>query len=203
MEEEPKGISVSRIAAMKQSTTEATSTDWGAVLTRMSQQRDKALFAQLFQHFAPRVKAYILRQGLTESVAEELMQETLLNVWRKAHLYCAEKAAASTWIFTLARNASIDWMRKQKYPDYAFEDIEQHTLASEQSHEGEQWVERGRMAAMIESLPENQMQVIYLSFYEGRSHTDIAQRLGIPLGSVKSRLRLACRKIRAAWEQAS
>lgn len=172
--------------------------DWNESLAGLGKNQDKQLFVALFRHFAPRVKAYILRLGLVESVAEELMQETMLLMWRKAHMYKPEKAAASTWIFTLARNQSIDWMRKQKYPEYSFDEtFDQPDEAEDEA--GEQLVTRGQLGTIIEKLPENQAQVIYMSFYEGRAHAEIAERLGIPLGSVKSRIRLACEKIKTAW----
>ena len=125
------------------------------------------------------------------------MQETMLSVWRKAHMYCRSKASASTWIFTLARNQSIDWMRKQKYPEYSLE--EWHEEPDESTDRGEHVVMSDRMIKSIEKLPENQAQVIYMSFFEGRSHSDISERLGIPLGSVKSRIRLASEKLKMMW----
>lgn len=182
---------------------------WSLLLTELGQGRAvdsgvsdaacRRMFATLFSHFAPRVKAYILRSGLVESVAEELMQETMLLMWRKAHLYNVAKAAASTWIFTLARNQSIDWMRKQKYPEYAFDDSYDLLPDDARSDAGEQLVISKHLKNLISDLPENQAQVIYMSFYEGRAHAEIAERLGIPLGSVKSRIRLACEKIKLAW----
>ena len=176
-------------------------TDWSALLSALAITKDKTSYLLLYQHFAPKVKAYIMRLGLVESCAEELMQETMLAVWRKAYLYYAAKAVASTWIFTLARNKSIDWMRKQKYPQYSLDDWqEEPDEASENSLEvGEQMVTSNRMEKVISQLPEQQRQVIFMSFYEGRSHSEIANRLGIPLGSVKSRIRLASAKIKMIW----
>jgi RNA polymerase sigma-70 factor (ECF subfamily) len=170
---------------------------WSERLSDLAKTKDKALYIQLFQHFAPKVKAYIIRLGLVETTAEELMQETMLAVWRKAYLYNASKAAASTWIFTLARNQSIDWMRKQKYPEYSLESW--HEEPDDQNDVCEQVVTSDRMAKVISQLPEDQAQVIYMSFYEGRSHSDISDRLGVPLGSVKSRIRLASGKIKMMW----
>lgn len=121
----------------------------------------------------------------------------MLSVWRKAHLFNASKAKASTWIFTLARNQSIDWMRKQKYPEYSLE--EWHEEVDERSNSGEQLVQSERIAADINSLSETQSQVIYMSFFEGRSHSEISERLGVPLGSVKSRIRLASEKLKTKW----
>lgn len=194
MENKPPGEDVDKVVAMPQP--EATQ-DWSSLLMSLGETKDKSLFVQLFKHFAPKIKAYIIRLGLVESTAEELMQETMASVWRKAHMYQKSKAAASTWIFTLARNQSIDWMRKQKYPEYSLD--EWHEEADESQDTCADVVLSARMQASIDKLPELQAQAIYMSFYEGRSHSEIADRLGIPLGSVKSRIRLASEKLRVMW----
>ena len=194
MENKPPGDDVDNVVALQQPEDPKV---WSGILSDMAQTKDKTLYIQLFRHFAPKVKAYIIRLGLVETTAEELMQETMLSVWRKAHLYNASKAAASTWIFTLARNQSIDRMRKQKYPEYGLEAW--HEEPDEEHDMCEQAVTSDRMAKIIAQLPEDQAQVIYMSFYEGRSHSDIADRLGVPLGSVKSRIRLASGKIKMMW----
>jgi len=174
------------------------SVDWSIQLHRLASTKDRQIFIALFRHFAPKVKAYIIRLGINDSTAEELMQETLLTVWRKSHLYQPEKAAASTWIFTLARNQSIDWMRQQKYPEYSCEDWQELELETES--QGEQLVMADRMRQALQQLPPSQAEVLYLSFFEGCSHADIAERLNIPLGSVKSRIRLASEKLRSIWK---
>lgn len=171
--------------------------DLSDMLASLAETKDKQVYIRLFRHFAPKVKAYIVRLGLVDTTAEELMQETMLSVWRKSHMYNRSKASASTWIFTLARNQSIDWMRKQKYPEYSLE--EWHEEPDESTDKGAQSVTTDRMLKSIERLPENQAQVIYMSFFEGRSHSDISDRLGIPLGSVKSRIRLASEKLKTMW----
>lgn len=194
MENKPPGEDVENIIAIQP---KETAQDWSALLSQLAETKDKQLYILLFRHFAPKIKAYIIRLGLMDSTAEELMQETMLSVWRKAHMYNRSKAAASTWIFTLARNQSIDWMRKQKYPEYGLE--EWHEEPDDSVDECEQVVTSDRMAKAIQRLPENQAQVIYMSFFEGRSHSDISDRLGIPLGSVKSRIRLASEKLKLMW----
>lgn len=194
MDNQRSGDDVGNIIAMPQT---YSSSDLSDLLQQFSDKKDKQLYIQLFRHFAPKVKAYIIRLGLVESTAEELMQETMLAVWRKAHLYNRSKAAASTWIFTLARNQSIDWMRKQKYPEYSLDEWVEEVDDSD--HQGEQLVTSDRMEKAIAKLPENQAQVLYMSFFEGRSHSDISDRLGVPLGSVKSRIRLASEKLKMMW----
>lgn len=194
METKSPGEDVEKVVAIPQP---QTTQDWSSILMSLGETKDKSLFVQLFKHFAPKIKAYIVRLGLVESTAEELMQETMASVWRKAHMYQKSKAAASTWIFTLARNQSIDWMRKQKYPEYSLD--EWYEEADESEDICTDVVVSARMQASIGKLPELQAQAIYMSFYEGRSHSEIADRLGIPLGSVKSRIRLASEKLRVMW----
>lgn len=194
METKPPGDDVENIVAIPQ---QEMKNNWSDLLVQLAERRDKQIYIAIFRHFAPKIKAYIARLGLVESTAEELMQETMLAVWRKAHMYNRSKAAASTWIYTLARNLSIDWMRKQKYPEYGLEAW--HEEPDEDRNSGEDEVTADRLQKAISQLPEKQAQVIYMSFFEGRSHTDISDRLGIPLGSVKSRLRLASEKLKMIW----
>ncbi|MDX2465649.1 MAG: sigma-70 family RNA polymerase sigma factor [Porticoccus sp.] len=169
---------------------------WSDLLVEMAVTQDKSLYIKLYRHFAPKIKAYIIRLGVADAAAEELVQEAMLNMWRKAHLFNPEKSAASTWLFTLARNQSIDWMRKQKYPEYSLDSLPEYSECVPESDLGEKAVLCERMAQAISQLPESQSQVIYMSFFEGRSHSEIADRLTIPLGSVKSRIRLAVEKLK-------
>ncbi len=170
--------------------------EWSTCLMALAENRDRSDFARLFAYFAPRVKAYILRLGMPDATAEEVTQEALLLVWRKAHLFNADKASASTWIFTLARNQSIDRMRRDKMPLYELPEEEPDL---DQRDMGEHSIIAQRMKAAIATLPESQAQVLHLTYYEGKSHSEIAGQLGIPLGSVKSRLRLAFSKLKAHW----
>lgn len=202
MENTPPGDDVDNLAFLsKQHAEEFEHMSWTQLLAQLGVTKDRKVYIQLFRHFAPRVKAYIRRLGVLESVADELTQETMLSVWRKAHMFNPEKAAASTWIFTLARNQSIDWMRKQKYPEYSYEEVFHD--AEESATEGTPDIDQGlvtdRVMTAINTLPENQAQVLYMSFFEGRSHAEISSRLDIPLGSVKSRIRLACEKLKQHW----
>ncbi|UTW12444.1 sigma-70 family RNA polymerase sigma factor [Marinobacterium rhizophilum] len=175
--------------------------EWSACLAGLAQTRDRSDYARLFGHFAPRVKAYLIRLGMTPANAEELAQEALLSVWRKAHMFDPAKANASTWIFRLARNLCIDRMRREKIQ---FHELEYDEAADPDArHDGEHAVLATRMAEAIKALPEAQAQVLYLSYYEGRSHSDIAQAIGIPLGSVKSRLRLGFEKLKQIWGESS
>lgn len=187
-------------------TTPATGTVTGQLsmadlLQQIAEKRDTDAFAQLFQAFAPRVKAYMIRQGADPQTAEELAQETLLNVWRKAALYSQEKGSATTWIFTIARNLRIDRLRRevayQELPEGRDEEASSDELPDEALAARER---EERVRSALATLPQDQHEVVALSYLEGLSHSEIAERLGLPLGTVKSRMRLAYQKIREAVE---
>lgn len=158
---------------------------------------DAEAFRKLFQSYAPRVKSYMMRQGADANVAEELTQETLLMVWRKAALYSGDKGSATTWIFTIARNLRIDRLRRevawQPLPEGAAEQASDDPAPDEELAERER---REKVREVLASLPPDQSEVVNLSYVEGLSHSEIAERLKLPLGTVKSRMRLAYGKIR-------
>ena len=159
--------------------------------------QDRAAFAALFAHFAPRVKAYLLRLGAPSGVAEELAQEALLSVWRKAHLFDPAKASAATWLFTIARNLRIDAIRREKRPELDPEDFMPEPDAD--ADDGLMLAENeGRLRLALKELPADQIQVVELSFFADKPHSQIAVELGIPLGTVKSRLRLAMGRLKRA-----
>lgn len=156
----------------------------------------------LFESYAPRVKSYMMRQGADPNTAEELAQETLLTVWRKAALYSDDKGSATTWIFTIARNLRIDRLRRevawQPLPDDIEEEQAPDPAPDEIVSERER---RDKVQAVLAELPPDQAEAVNLSYVEGLSHSEIAERLGVPLGTVKSRMRLAYHKIRDALEE--
>lgn len=158
---------------------------------------DREAFGRLYGHFAPRVKAYLLRIGVSGEMAEDLVQETMLRVWRKAKLFDPEKAAASTWIFTIARNLRIDALRRLSNVNL---DPDDPSFLPEDEPRPDEHAERSERDVLIREafaeLPPNQHEVVALHFYEEQPHSAIAERLGLPLGTVKSRLRLAFEKIR-------
>jgi len=170
-------------------------------LRRVAQQRDKQAFRELFETFGPRVKALLMRQGADVTMAEDIAQETLLTVWRKAHLFAEDKGSVSTWIFTIARNLRIDRLRRQVV----------WQQWSEENYEGEcddplpdelvsRRQESEQIARVLATLPEEQVAVVRLSYVDGLSHLEIADQLKLPLGTVKSRMRLAYQKVRSALE---
>ena len=168
------------------------------LLTTVAKRQDQAAFRALFEHFAPRIKAFMYRQGVASDVAEEIAQETMVNVWRKANQFDPSKASSSTWIFTIARNVRIDLLRKQNRP---MPDMNDPAMVSDPVVSPHQTISREQEVSLlnknIESLPAEQRQVLHLAFFEEKTHAMIAIQLGIPLGTVKSRIRLAFNTLRA------
>jgi RNA polymerase sigma-70 factor (ECF subfamily) len=172
-----------------------------AWLRAIAEQRDEAAFERLFATFAPRVKGLLRRSGSDDARTEELAQEAMLTVWRKAHLYDPRKAAPATWIFCIARNIRIDALRRERRCDIDPDDplfVADPEPAPDASFEAGQREERVRRA--MANLPADQVRVLELSFFQGKAHGEIAAALGLPLGTVKSRLRLAFGRLRAALE---
>jgi len=171
------------------------------LLRRIAEQADPAAFRELYQAYGPRVKAYMMRRGADAATAEDLAQETLLTVWRRASLYAEGKGSAATWIFTIARNLRIDRLRRevpwQELPEGRLEQAGSETPPDEALAEKERLV---GVRAALATLPRDQGDVVALAYLEGLSHGEIADRLGIPLGTVKSRMRIAYQKIRVALE---
>ena len=171
------------------------------MLRSIALDRDRAAFAELFGHFAPRVKGFLMRYGLPESLSEDLAQETLLTVWRKADRFDPKRAGVSTWIFTIARNKRIDRLRRDRGAATARFDASDETEdcgSSEELAIAAETAEQVRMA--MAALPDNQAQIVRLSFFAEKPHAEIAQELGIPLGTVKSRVRLALARLRGLLE---
>ena len=168
-------------------------------MLRVRDQKDRVAFESLFIHYAPRVKGYLMRQGANAGAAEEIAQEAMFSVWRKAHLFNPNRASASTWIFAIARNLRIDALRKERRPEVDFDDP---ALVPDPELGPELSLERAEsevyVANALAALPEDQSTVMRLSFFKGMSHGEIAEALEIPLGTVKSRLRLAFQKIKVA-----
>jgi len=169
-----------------------------ALIEAVAASRDKSAFQELFVYFAPRIKAYLRRLGMDEAAADEMSQEAMLTLWRKAHLFDRRKAKASTWVFTIARNLRIDRIRRERRPSI---DPEDPAIAGEPPSTGEELVDSAqigeRVRAALSGLPADQARVIEMAFFEEKTHTMIAAELDLPLGTVKSRLRLAFGRIRS------
>jgi RNA polymerase sigma-70 factor (ECF subfamily) len=159
--------------------------------------RDKAAFAELFRYFAPRIKAYGIRNGATSAAAEELAQEAMISVWRQAQRFDPQRAGGATWIFTIARNRRIDMWRRESRPEI---DPDDPTLdegpedTPDAIHEARQAGTRLREA--VNTLPREQAEILHKTYFEDKSHNAISQELGLPLGTVKSRVRLGLARLR-------
>lgn len=163
--------------------------------------RDRPAFIELFRRYAGRIKGFMIRQGSSPQDADEIAQEVMVSIWRRAATFDPERAGASTWIFAIARNRRIDIIRKTRRPapdpnDPLFQpDPEPDGLETLTAAEREVRVREG-----IRALPEEQRRILTAAFYEGLSHGEIAERFGLPLGTVKSRIRLAVRSLRGSLE---
>jgi RNA polymerase sigma-70 factor (ECF subfamily) len=168
--------------------------DW---IRAIAEKKDRAAFAALFEFYAPRIKAMLTRLGAAADAAEDLAQETLLTVWRKAAYFDPDRASAAAWIFTIARNLRIDRLRGDNraklYAPYEMVEPEgpQHPDSALNAAERD-----ARVRAALKELSQEQVRVVQLSFFEGRAHGDIATLLDLPLGTVKSRVRLAMARLR-------
>jgi RNA polymerase sigma-70 factor (ECF subfamily) len=171
-------------------------------LKAIAEQQDRGAFGRLFQYFAPRIASFMERSGLSGAEAEEISQETMVAVWRKAALYDPTQAGVSTWVFTIARNLRVDLARKASrasagvaalgdLPVRLEVSVEDMALASERD---------ARVRSAMATLSPEQATVLRLSFFAEKPHAEIARELSLPLGTVKSRTRLAMAKIRAILE---
>ena len=162
---------------------------------------DKAAFAALFEYYAPRVKGYLLRLGASETVAEEIAQDVMLTVWRKAATFDRAQASVSTWLFRIARNRRIDQLRKDARADLDPSEPMLQPAAEPAPDDQVSAREReDRVREAVRNLPKEQAELLRLSFFEGKSHREIADASGVALGTVKSRLRLAFDKLRRALD---
>jgi RNA polymerase sigma-70 factor (ECF subfamily) len=174
---------------------------FSSLIERVAQSQDQAAFAELFDHFAPRIKGYLMQQGSDAASAEEIAQEAMVILWRKAALFDPTKASASTWLFRIARNRRIDALRRQKSGALDPEDPSLHPSAPEDIDvQMDSGLREERVRAAISQLPENQREVVRQAFFLGLSHSEIAERTGLPLGTVKSRIRLAFARLRQLLE---
>ncbi len=179
----------------------ASGAELSALIVAIATRADREAFGRLFRHFAPRVKSYLVRNGLSANAAEELAQETLLTVWRKATYFDPTRAAASTWIFTIARNLSIDLKRRERYGDTYQAEAHEDEVDETSGETILMTAEReARVRAALAKLSEEQATIVRLSFFQEKPHSQIAQELGIPLGTAKSRVRLALNRLRALLE---
>lgn len=173
--------------------------DWVTCIQRIRDQQDRQAFARLFDHFAPRIKGFLMKSGANEALAEECTQDVMATLWQKSHLFDPARASAATWIFTIARNRKIDALRKQRRPEP--EDLpwgpdqepdQADVLALQQ--------ETTQLGKAINDLPEKQKMLIEKAYFHDLSHSEIAKETGLPLGTIKSRIRLALDRLRHAMK---
>ena len=176
---------------------EKTEAHWVAGIAAIAQQQDQKAFAEVFRHFAPKVKAFLIKSGADESLAEECMQDVMATLWHKAHLYDPSRASVSTWIFTIARNRKIDLLRR-----YARPEPEELPWGPEDSPDQADVIalqqESTKLAEAIRNLPEKQRALIERAYFGDLTHSEIAAETGLPLGTIKSRIRLALERLRHA-----
>lgn len=169
------------------------------LVTAIADGRDREAFAELFRYFAPRLRGFGLRRGVDAGAAEELAQETMLTVWRKAESFDPGRATVSTWIFTILRNKSIDLFRRETYPEADLSEVSDTAADDRSPDESLSLSEASRaVSSVMKSLPEEQLAIVRKAFFEGKSHRAIADEMKLPLGTVKSRIRLALARMRVA-----
>ena len=199
--DEPVSFTVGMGTGSDNDNTKGMST-WDVMLVRVGRDRDKAAFAALFEYFAPRIKSFLLRLGTDMSLCEEIAQEAMIMVWRRAETYNPSQSGASTWIFTIARNKRIDRLRRENRP---MPDLADPAFAPEPVETGEKTIfrqqEEEKIRHALKNLPDEQAKMIFSAYYEEKSHREIADESGVPLGTVKSRIRLALNRLRAHLDE--
>jgi RNA polymerase sigma-70 factor (ECF subfamily) len=169
--------------------------EWVGHIRRIRNEQDQSAFAELFRHFAPRVKSFLLKSGASITLAEECTQEVMAAVWQKSHLFDPARASVATWIFTIARNRKIDMLRKSRHPEP--EDL---TWGPEAEPDQEDVLslqqETERLGEAMAQLPEKQRELVEKAYFGDLSHSEIAAQTGLPLGTIKSRIRLALERLR-------
>jgi RNA polymerase sigma-70 factor (ECF subfamily) len=175
-------------------TQDKTAEEWTALALRVRDARDTAAFAALFEHFAPRIKGFLMKSGASEALAEEYAQDVMATLWNKAHLFVPARASVATWVFTIARNRRIDALRRVRpepedlpWGPEPEPDQEDAMVLQQESR---------RLSEAIALLPQNQRDLIERAYYGDLTHTEIAAETGLPLGTIKSRIRLALERLR-------
>ena len=168
---------------------------WVEHMARIRDAKDTGAFAELFAHFAPRIKGFLIKSGSDAALAEECAQDVMVTVWNKAHMFDPSRASVATWIFTVARNRKIDILRRENRPEP--EDLPWGPEAEpEQSDVLVMQQETEILGRAVRELPENQRELIEKAYFGDMSHSEIAEATGLPLGTIKSRIRLALDRLR-------
>ncbi|MFN3701909.1 sigma-70 family RNA polymerase sigma factor [Thermomonas sp.] len=179
---------------------------WSGQMQAVARRRDQDCFMRIYDHFAPRVRLYLRGLGVPEAVAEELAQEALLRLWQRAESYDANRSALSTWLFRIARNLHIDRLRRENHwiavdtePEWELEEEPQNPVFSS----AESYAAHADLNERIERLSATQARLIRMSYFEAKSHQQIADELGMPLGTVKSSIRRAFQRLQSSVQGAA
>ena len=178
--------------------TETTADDWSDLLVKVGSDKDRAAFTRLFQHFAPLLKGFLMKgSNIGHEQAEELAQEAMIKVWRRADSFNRQKSSASTWIYTIARNCRIDWIRREvrRQRDIHADDLYEPGDENPSQVSLVQLRNKRVIRDSIETLPQEQIEVISKIYFEGKTHSEVSEELSLPLGTVKSRIRLALKRL--------
>lgn len=171
------------------------------LILKVAQDRDASAFAQLFDYYAPRLKGYLIKQRTEEALAEEIVQDVMMTLWHKAQLFDPSKSSPSTWIYRVARNRKIDLLRKKRDRELdPEEEMLQPASVPDVSVELDAKQRDKQVRIALQKLPAEQMEMVRLSFFTGLSHSEIAEKTGLPIGTVKSRIRLAFGHLKKHFE---
>ncbi|QGL80450.1 RNA polymerase sigma factor RpoE [Stenotrophomonas maltophilia] len=173
-------------------------TNWADDMDSVARLRDRDCFMRIYDYFMPRLCVYLRGLGAPDAVGEELAQECLLRLWLRAAEYDAAQGALSTWLYRIARNLHIDRIRRERswmQVQAAVEDAAAVDMIERSS--AEQFADQARLRQRINELPAVQARLVRMSYFEAKSHSEIAQALGMPLGTVKSHLRRAFLQLQA------
>lgn len=179
--------------------------EWAQCLNDIGASQSNAAFERVYRHFGPRLNSYFLRLGCDARTAEEMVQEAMLLIWRRAETFDRSKAKASTWIFTLARNRFIDLKCRKAGPTELLPADDLYPVLADEADPTDEQVDLlrrgGQLRLRMQELPEAQAEAIEKSYFEDKTHQEIADELGIPVGTVKSRLRLALQRLNGIFVQ--
>jgi len=172
------------------------------LIVKVAVERDKAAFVELFDHFAPRLKGYLMKQGADAAIAEEIAQDVMVTLWRKAALFDRSKSSVATWLFRIARNRRIDMLRRKRTVSVDPETMVIEDESLPDPHETLDEAKRQtRIREALKQLPQEQLQLVELAFFTELSPSQISEETGLPLGTVKSRIRLAFGRLRRILDE--
>jgi RNA polymerase sigma factor (sigma-70 family) len=171
-----------------------------ADMLAIAEHRDQAALVRLFDYYVPKLRAFCLAaQPGANLMADDIAQEVMIRIWNKAHTYKPESASLNTWVFTLARNARIDYLRKNSRhqsdidPEYLWQNVVDEN--ADPFKDAQQKRDQERIQQGLDKLPADQKQVLAKVYLEGKTHKEAAEELSLPLGTIKSRVRLALHKL--------